>query len=257
MARRHPARAAARGLSAGAAVTLAAASGCSSSAYHAAVAAGSPTPSPGISADCISPGSTLAKRIVHFPSANGQETVEAYINGAGGASSRVGIVVDHQSGQTLCDSMGWADTFAQEGYLAVAPSLVESRQVTETEGAIAYLRAHGATQIILLGASMGGTAVLETAAQATLPVQAVISVSGPESYYPLDAFAAAPTLKVPVFYAAGSEDTGFASAATNLYEATAEKDKVLHIVQGDGDHGFDLIGVLLAPINAFIKSHTG
>ena len=174
-----------------------------------------------------------------------------------GGSGLVGIVVDHQSGQNLCDSMTWADTFAAEGYLAIAPSLDESYQVPETEAAVGYLRSHGATRIVLLGASMGGTAVLVTAAQLQPPVQAVISVSGPASYTPLDASVTAPKLTVPVFYSAGADDESFASDETAMYRATAGKDKALDIVPDNSDHGFDLLGALLNKINAFIRAHTG
>jgi dienelactone hydrolase len=246
--------------------------GCSSSAKPSAAAGSStagpavtgsgstgagPSPSPSITAACAAYSAIDSKRIVHFPSADKQETVEAYVTGQGGKRGTIGLVIDHQSQQTLCDSMSWADTFAAEGYLAIAPSLDENYQVTETEGAIAYLRAHGATKIVLIGASMGGTAVLQTAAEEKPPVQAVISLSGPESYYPLDALSAAPKLTVPVFYSAGSEDTEFASAEQDLYQATLEKAKELHIVQGSPDHGFDLVGTLLEAINAFIKDHAG
>lgn len=246
-----------------AAVVLSGLAGCSG-AQSPTAAATSASPSPSITAACIYSGNALAKRVVHFRRADGNGTVEAYVRSPAPAtaspgpagSATVGIVVDHESGQTLCDSMGWADQFAAEGYRAIAPTLDDTNQVTETEGAVAYLRAHGATRIVLLGASMGGTTVLQTAAELQPPVQAVISVSGPESYYPLDASAAAAKLAVPVFYSAGAGDTGFAAAETNLYDATLEKDKVLDIVPGTDLHGFDLLGTLLTKVNAFIQSHT-
>lgn len=234
----------------------------------AACSTGSPAPaaaaSPSITADCVSPGTPLAKRVVHFASADHQETVEAYVRtpfaGSGGGarakSPGIGIVIDHQSSQSLCDSMGWADQFAAEGYLAVAPSLDDGSLVTETEGAVAYLRAHGATQIVLLGASMGGTTVLATAAKLQPPVQAVISVSGPTAYAMADAGTTAPDLTVPVFYSAGAGDTDFAQNETDMYNATKEKDKVLDIVPVTDQHGFDLLSSLMTDIDEFIQKYT-
>jgi hypothetical protein len=263
------------------AIALMAASSCSTTRTGAGNALGSTSPSPSISADCIAYAQPqIAKRIVHFENVkttDGPQTVEAYVRApithsgqnatpsaapsgqfsTAGRPGLVGIVVDHQSGQNLCGSMNWADTFAAEGYLAIAPSLDESYQVPETEAAVGYLRAHGATKIVLLGASMGGTAVLITAAQLQPPVQAVISVSGPASYPPLDASVTAPKLTVPVFYSAGEDDESFAADEATMYRATAGKDKVLDIVPGSSDHGFDLIGVLMGKINAFIRAHTG
>jgi dienelactone hydrolase len=222
----------------------------------------------------------VVKRIVHFDNlktAGGPQTVEAYVrtpiahsgqvatpsatasgeSSAASGSGLIGIVVDHQANQSLCDSMSWADTFAAEGYLAIAPTLDDSYQVPETEASVGYLRTHGATKIVLLGASMGGTSVLITAAQLQPPVQAVISVSGPATYSPLDASVTAPKLTVPVFYSAGADDESFASDETSMYQATPAKDKVLDIVPGNGDHGFDLLGALLEKVNAFIRAHTG
>lgn len=260
---------------------LVATSSCSTSRTQAGSALGSASASPSISADCIAYAEPqIVKRIVHFENvktADGPRMVEAYVrspithSGQGAApdatasgesstlhgSGLVGIVVDHQAGQNLCGSMKWADTFAAEGYLAIAPSLDDSYQVPETEAAVGYLRAHGATKIVLLGASMGGTAVLITAAQLQPPVQAVVSVSGPAAYPPLDASVTAPKLTVPVLYSAGADDEGFAADETTMYQATAEKDKALDIVPGSSDHGFDLLGVLLDKINAFIRAHTG
>lgn len=237
--------------------------------------------SPSISADCIAHAEPqIAKRIVHFEnikSADAPRTVEAYVrapitrdgqgatSGAAASSASstasesglVGIVLDHQAGQSLCDSMNWADTFAAEGYLAIAPSLDESYQVPETKAAVGYLRSHGATKIVLLGASMGATAVLVTAARLRPPVQAVISVSGPAAYTPLDASVTAPKLTVPVFYSAGADDESLAADETAMYQATAAKSKILDTVPDSSDHGFDLLGVLLDKINVFIRAHTG
>ena len=98
----------------------------------------------------------VVKRIVHFDNlktAGGPQTVEAYVrtpiahggqvatpsatasgeSSAASGSGLIGIVVDHQANQSLCDSMSWADTFAAEGYLAIAPTLDDSYQVPETE----------------------------------------------------------------------------------------------------------------------------
>lgn len=201
-------------------------------------------------------GTPLAKRIVHIPGADGQQVFEAYVNRpASTAPATTGIVIDHQSDQSLCDSMGWADTFAVEGFLAIAPSLDDGDEVTETEGAVEYLRTHGATRIVLVGASMGGTVVLVAATQIQPPVQAVISVSAPTAWNAADAQSAVPKLTVPVFYAASAQDTAFAASTTTLYGATATKDKTEVIVPDLDLHGFDLFSTLMDQFNAFIRAH--
>ena len=212
-----------------------------------------------ISASCIVPGSAQARQIVHYTSSQGVQ-VEAYMSSpeAGkhvSSSGTVGIVIVHQSDQNLCQSMSWAVLFSRAGYLALAPTVDEDEQVDEVEMSVAYLRAHGAKQVVLLGASMGGTAVLQAAAGLTPPVQAVVSLSGPSTYAPMNALSTAPKLAVPVLYSAGAQDTEFAKDETNLYNATTEKDKTLDIVPKTNSHGLALLTDLLPKVEAFLQSH--
>jgi dienelactone hydrolase len=236
------------------AVAAAGMAGCSGGSKRADA-----TVTPSISARCISPTSAAAKQIVHYAAADGEE-VEAYVAGpAAGkhvsSSGTVGIVIVHESNQDLCDSKSWAMTFSGLGYLAIAPTVDGFGPAAEVEASVAYLRQHGAKQVVLLGASMGGTAVLLTAVEVKPPVQAVVSVSGPSAYSSMDALSAAPKLTVPVFYSAGELDTDFAFDETNLYHATTEKDKVLDIVSGDPSHGFDLLYALMPRVKAFFLEH--
>ena len=233
--------------------------GCSNGSGAGAAAATSPSASEAISATCITPGSAQAKQIVHFTSPQGVQ-VEAYLSSppAGkhvSSSGTVGIVIVHQSEQNLCESMSWAVLFSRAGYLALAPTVDEGQQVDEVEMSVAYLRQQGAKQVVLLGASMGGTAVLQAAAELTPPVQAVVSLSGPSVYSPMDALTTAPKLSVPVFYSAGAQDTEFATDETALYQATTEKDKTLDIVPQDDSHGFALLGGLMTKVEAFFQAH--
>lgn len=240
------------------AVAAAGMAGCSGGSKR-ADATVTPSISPSISARCISPTSAAAKQIVHYAAADGEE-VEAYVAGpAAGkhvsSSGTVGIVIVHESNQDLCDSKSWAMAFSGLGYLAIAPTVDGFDLAGEVEASVAYLRQHGAKQVVLLGASMGGTAVLLTAVELKPPVQAVVSVSGPSAYSSMDALSAVPKLTVPVFYSAGELDTDFAFDETNLFHATTEKDKVLDIVSGDPSHGFDLLYALMPRVKAFFLEH--
>ena len=242
------------------AVAAGGAAGCSSGSGAAAGgASASASASDAITATCITPGSAQAKQIVHYPSPDGVQ-VEAYLSSpAAGkqvaSSGPVGIVIVHQSQQTLCESMSWAVMFSDAGYLALAPTVAEYQQVADVEASVTYLRAHGAKQVVMLGASMGGTAVLQAAGSIKPAVQAVVSVSGPSIYSPMDALLTVPTLTVPVFYSAGAQDTEFATDETNLYNTTTEQDKTLDIVPNSSDHGFALLAGLMPQVEAFFKAH--
>lgn len=242
------------------AVAAGGAAGCSGGAGAGAGGGSASGSAPeAISANCIATGSAQARQIVHYSSPQGVQ-VEAYVSSpeAGkhvSSSGTVGIVIVHQSAQNLCESMSWAVVFSRAGYLAIAPTVDEDEQVPEVEMSVAYLREHGAKQVVLLGASMGGTAVLQAAAELTPPVQAVVSLSGPSSYSPMDALVTAPKLAVPAFYSAGAKDTEFATNETDLYNATTEKDKTLDIVPNDASHGFALLSGQLPRVEAFLRAH--
>jgi alpha-beta hydrolase superfamily lysophospholipase len=87
------------------------------------------------------------------------------------------------------------------------------RLAGDVAAAAKYVRAHGATKVFLVGASMGGTAVVVGGANIRPPVAGVVSLSGPASYGGADAGPAAPRLRVPVLYLVATDDAGGAFAS--------------------------------------------
>ena len=80
-----------------------------------------------------------------------------------------GVVLGHQFFSDHCELMGFARELAQRGYRVLAIDFrgygdsaggVNGRLDRDVAAAVARLRADGATRIKLVGASMGGTAVL-------------------------------------------------------------------------------------------------
>jgi pimeloyl-ACP methyl ester carboxylesterase len=229
-----------------------AATGCSSTVSKPTATAGATSPSspsPAIEAVCLQGDSELAKGVTHFPGGNGH-LVEAYTTGSG----PVGVVLAHQRDADLCEWSGiWPD-FAAKGYMVMAITMGGAID-TDVAKAAEQLRARGATQIVLVGASMGGTAALAAAGEVTPPVQAVVSLSGPADFGPADAFAAVKKFQVPVAYFAGEQDVEYATNAQSLYDATTEKDKTLHILKGDASHGVELWPDVKDEVLAFIAKH--
>lgn len=107
-------------------------------------------------------------------------------------------------------------------------------------GAIGFVRSRGATSVSLVGASMGGTASLVAAAQPSIGVEAVITLSAPVS---IEGLVAGPELlqglPMAKLFIAGVGDGSAAEAAEALY-ATAPPPKRVEIVPAD-DHGTDLL----------------
>src|SRR5262249_49950869 len=107
--------------------------------------------------------------------------------------------------------------------------------------AIEFLTGEGATSIVLVGASMGGTAVLAATPQAKTRPVAVIALSAPASYADSDALAAAPHITVPLLMLCGTFDLGFLGDVKDIYAAaTGTKQKQLVLAETSA-HGFQLV----------------
>jgi len=175
------------------------------------------------------------------------------------------LVLLHQSNGDLCQWAPYAMELAEQGYRALAvdaPRVASSRDATEdhhvavTEAA-AYLRAEGATAVTLIGASMGGTAVLAAAAQTTPPVDGVIALSAPTFYDGTDALAAVANLTVPVLYAAADGDAQFGDNAGKFADATPEAtDATLLLVSGSS-HGVDFLAPDASPEDKKVRDAVG
>jgi dienelactone hydrolase len=123
--------------------------------------------------------------------------------------------------------------------------------VDDIAAAVAELRRRGVTRIALVGASMGGAAVLITGTRVRPPVAAVVSLSGeadPTNLVggiPLDAGAAVKRLKVPTMLVVASNDRYAPVDQTRaMYRAITTHDRQLLVLSGpsfDGRHGWDLL----------------
>lgn len=108
----------------------------------------------------------------------------------------------------------------------------------DVEAAVAHLSArHGAESVVLVGASMGGTASLVAASR--IEVAGVVSLSPPARIDGLDALGAVGRVSEPKLFIAANDDGSAAESAELLYRATLDP-RELKIVPGS-DHGTDLL----------------
>ena len=179
------------------------------------------------------------------------------------------VVLAHEYRGDLCDWIPYAKRLAHRGYLAFAFDFRGNgrsqavgfarayRLAGDVAGAVRYLRAHGARKVFLLGASMGGTAVLAAGANVRPPVNGVISVSGPATFGGADASQAVGRLQVPVLYLVASGDDGFTDDSRALYAKTASSQKTIDVLPG-AEHSVFLVGSSArarALIERFLGSH--
>ena len=190
-------------------------------------------------------------RAVTFASRDGI-TLQGRLFGAGTTA----VVLSHM---LPADQRSWfefAERLADQGYLVLTydfrgycPGGVGGCSGGERDisaiwqdvlGASDLVRSRGATNVALVGASMGGTASLVAAAEEGAGVDVIVTLSAPIA---IEGLVADPQLLQRVsankLFIAGVGDASAAAAAEELY-ATAPPPKRVEIVPAD-DHGTDLL----------------
>jgi pimeloyl-ACP methyl ester carboxylesterase len=187
----------------------------------------------------------------------------------------VGVVLSHM---LPADQTSWWDfgrVLAEEGYLALtydfrgycpgsdAGCSDGDRDIAaiwqDVLGAIEEIRSAGAARVVLIGASMGGTASLVAASKPGVDVEAVVTLSAPASIESLVADdATLSTVTAAKLFIAGNGDAEAAESAQRLF-ATAPQPKRVDIVTSN-DHGTDLLtgnqsGVVRTTILGFLMQY--
>lgn len=227
----------------------------------------SPVPHPTVAAECPSQWQGGKGRQVWFTDAAG-----ASVGGVELGSGTTGVVLAHQAGSDSCDWMPYGGELAAAGYRVLAFDFSGSGASLDPPaddsldgnvlGALAFLRHEGATTVVLMGASMGGTASLVAASKASPTVAGVVALSAPTSFEGMDALGAVAKLAVPALFVAGTDDADFPFAARTLYQATPGSAKALVLAEGSSQHGVALLAPGLdnaakvrAAIQDFLKAH--
>jgi dienelactone hydrolase len=187
--------------------------------------------------------STIGGQTVRFGAAGATNLVGVVVG-----SGKTGVVLAHQYRNNRCQWGDYARELAQAGYRALIFDFAGSGLSTGSDAndaavvaAVGYLRAQGVNTVALIGASMGGTAVLAAATQVAPPVAGVVSLSGPARFQGVDAAQAVKHLAVPVLFAVCAGDSGFAEDAQALSDATrVGTDKRLLVAPTCSSHGVDL-----------------
>jgi pimeloyl-ACP methyl ester carboxylesterase len=166
-------------------------------------------------------------------------------------SGHWGVVLSHMY---PADQTSWtavAEELAQEGYLVLTYDFrgygdsAGTKDIghvdRDVRAATDFIRVAGATDMVLVGASMGGTASLMVApslqVMSSLRLAGVATLSAPVDFQGLSATDAVPQLVVPLLFIAAEGDSG-AGAARQLEELSGGKG-VLEILPGN-DHGTQL-----------------
>jgi dienelactone hydrolase len=189
--------------------------------------------------DCLRPGPAVQMVTVPAPG----EQLPAVVLGSSGTT---GVVFANQSASIACGWLPYARDVARGGVRSLVFDYGTAQREDEVLAAARWLRAHGARRVVLVGASIGGRAVVTAAARAHRGVvDAVVSLSGERILgAQRDIAIDARRLTTPTLWVSSLNDgyTNFAEETRQLYRAAkghARPDRLL-VVGGD-DHGIDLL----------------
>jgi pimeloyl-ACP methyl ester carboxylesterase len=168
-----------------------------------------------------------------------------------------GVVLAHGQNLSFCEWLPYARELAATGYRVLAYNSRSGIRVdADIPATVEALRRTGSPHVIVMGSSAGAIAALiGSTALASAPA-AVVSLSAPASFGPLNALQAVTRLRAPTFFAASENNDPFVGDARALYAASVAPDKRLEILPGAA-HGSAMLSdpAFRARVEAFIASH--
>ena len=168
-----------------------------------------------------------------------------------------GVVLAHGQNLSFCEWLPYARELAATGYRVLAYNSRSGIGVdADIPATVEALRRTGSPHVIVMGSSAGAIAALiGSTALASAPA-AVVSLSAPASFGPLNALQAVTRLRAPTFFAASENNDPFVGDARALYAASVAPDKRLEILPGAA-HGSAMLSdpAFRARVEAFIASH--
>jgi dienelactone hydrolase len=175
----------------------------------------------------------------------------------------VGVVFANESGNDPCPWLPFADELARRGDRVAVFSYGPGAPDAELLAVARALHAAGAQRLALVGASVGGRAVIQVAARNPADVKAAVSLSAERKVAALtEILPDARRVRVPSFYVGSREDgfTTFGQETRDFHRVTPARVNKMLLVSG-GDHGVDLLSDSHGPrvraaIVAFLTAHT-
>ena len=168
----------------------------------------------------------------------------ARLNAAVLGDGEVGVVFANQSGNSTCDWLPFATELARDGRRVVVFEYHDPGSAASELLAVARaLRAAGARRVAIVGASVGGRAVVQAAARDRAAIVAAVSLSAERSVGALpEILPDARRVRVPSLYVGSREDgyTTFGRDTRQFHSVTPAKLNQMLLVPGD-NHGVDLL----------------
>jgi pimeloyl-ACP methyl ester carboxylesterase len=180
------------------------------------------------------PAAPAASRHLHvsFPATDG-----VTLRGQLWARGRTAVVLNHMFGTDQSIWFDLAEHLAGRGYTVLtfdfrgvgtsSGRLVIGRVSRDTVGAVRFIRTRKPSRIVLVGASMGGTASLVAAGQT--PVHGVVVIASGMVFQGLDVRPFLPGLRMPKLFIVGTRDAPFNESAKTMYARTPRPKRLVEI----------------------------
>ncbi|WP_350281006.1 hypothetical protein [Kribbella sp. HUAS MG21] len=189
-------------------------------------------------ADCPAPG---AKPFT-APVAGGTA-----VSGVQLGNAKRAVVLSYEWGGSPCDWSGVATELVARGYRVALweyGTLTGLDRVKELQAVVNQVRAAGATEVVLVGGSVGGCVSMIGGSMIT-PAVSGVAVLSCASWYDVDhrmpTTPLAAKLRVPTLYLAGDRDSLPVAEVRKDFGAVPAKDKKLVVVPGSTAHGVELL----------------
>lgn len=164
-----------------------------------------------------------------------------------------GITLGHANGWTAASWLSFAEKLVDKGYQVIIWTYRNNEPSGSASGEAAYrldldvlaavkvLRERGATEILSMGASVGGTST--AVAAPNIPELVGLGIlSSPRNFGSINALEAVRKIDVPAFFAVSSKDfTGnYYDEVSALYESCSSTQKQFHVIDSP-EHGTDML----------------
>ena len=177
------------------------------------------------------------------------ETQTIRLQGIERGSGPNGVILAHMLGSSQNAWAPFVEDLAKEGFHVLTFDFRghglsggernPSRADLDFAGAVAKLRSLGATRVLAVGASMGGTAALADAVSSNLA--AVVTISAPVEIDELDATTGIRVYRGPLLVIVAEKNGLYTDAARTIISTSNAAPKARRVIEGTGAHGTDLL----------------